>query len=52
MSKTDHEWFMQDQAMWWEDFKQQEEAMRMAQEGEWVQLELPLEDTRTDIFLT
>jgi hypothetical protein len=42
MSKTDYEWFMHDQAVWWEDFKQQEEARRMAQEGEWVQIELPL----------
>jgi hypothetical protein len=39
---TAHEWFMYEQAQWWEDFKQQEEARRMLQEGEWVQLELPL----------
>ncbi len=49
MSKTDYEWFMHDQAVWWEDFKQQEEARRMLQEGEWAQLELPLKHpTRED----
>jgi hypothetical protein len=40
---TAHEWFMHDQAQWWEEFKQQEEARRMAIEGEWKQLEFVFE---------
>ena len=45
---TAHEWFMHEQAIWWDEFKQQEEARRMAQEGEWVQLELPLKHPTTE----
>ena len=37
------EWFALDQEQWWAQHKQEEEARR--------QLELPLEDTRADIFL-
>lgn len=40
---TAREWFMHDQALWWEEFKQQEEARRMAFEGEWKQLEFVFE---------
>lgn len=45
---TAHEWFMHEQAQWWEDFKQQEEARRMAVEGEWKQLEFVFEFIDTD----
>lgn len=40
-------WIVQDQEQWWAQYKQEEEA-RLEAEGAWVQLELPLEDTRTD----
>jgi hypothetical protein len=47
---TAHEWFMHDQAMWWAEFKQQEEARRYGMEQaarRWAanpeQLELPLD---------
>lgn len=49
-NKTDREWFMHDQAMWWADFKQQERRQSMEQAARrWAanpeQLELPLDYT-------